>query len=208
MGFGILFLGTLSFLCLRITPVDIIGFVLVYCASSKLGQSEKRFNALKKYSITGFIYSLIYGTYFILNISDIIPKNTVPYLVLEYERFIYFAFMFLFHRELYLAINAISKECGYEKGIKKAKKCFSLSLVYIFSYIIYILLNTLYSVFDFLKNDTLLASISGLNVAIILFCFLWLAYSSHTIYLCYMNIATQEMLEKERRVLDKYNRRK
>ena len=98
---------------------------------------------------------------------------------------------------LYRALGDISRQVGFEKGIKREKSCTSLVIVFV----IFLAIQLLLSFISIGKYE------AYLNLALVIFELLWLISSAVYIYSCYMMIATQDIIDEENKKMREYDRK-
>ena len=98
---------------------------------------------------------------------------------------------------LYRALGEISREVGFDKGIKREKSCTSLVIVFV----VFLALQLVLSVMGIGKYE------AYLNLALSVFELVWLIASAVYIYSCYMMIATQDIIDEENKKMREYDRK-
>ncbi len=195
MGFGLIFSGwsTLFFFKL-IPPVNIIGCLLMMRGLDRLSGYGDNFKKAKNSSIAFLAYFVIYCVLWLLGILGIFDYTKVFALVYA-DQIIYRTILVLLSVFLYRALGDISREVGFEKGIKREKSCTSLVIVFVI----------------FLASQLVLSFIgigkyeAYLNLALSAFELIWLISSAVYIYSCYMMIATQEIIDEENKKMKEYD---
>lgn len=195
MGFGLIFLGwsTLFFFKL-IPPVNIIGCLLMMRGLDKLSGYGDNFKKAKNSSIAFLAYFVIYCILWLVGILKIFDYTKVFALVYA-DQIIYRTILVLLSVFLYRALGDISREVGFEKGVKREKTCTSLVIVFV----IFLAAQLMLSFIGIGKYE------AYLNLALSAFELIWLISSAVYIYSCYMMIATQEIIDEENKKMKEYD---
>lgn len=195
MGFGLIFLGwsTLFFFKL-IPPVNIIGCLLMMRGLDKLSGYGDNFKKAKNSSIAFLAYFVIYCILWLVGILEIFDYTKVFALVYA-DQIIYRTILVLLSVFLYRALGDISREVGFEKGVKREKTCTSLVIVFV----IFLAAQLMLSFIGIGKYE------AYLNLALSAFELIWLISSAVYIYSCYMMIATQEIIDEENKKMKEYD---
>ena len=105
---------------------------------------------------------------------------------------VYYAVLLVMHIFLYRALEDISRQTGYEKGIKKAY----------FSRV----LRAMFYVLTVINTFLQFMNVSGMLTLGCICCQLvWIIYTATFVYSCYMRIATEEIIEDEERKIAEYD---
>lgn len=195
MGFGLIFSGwsTLFFFKL-IPPVNIIGCLLMMRGLDRLSGYGDNFKKAKNSSVAFLAYFVIYCVLWLLGILRIFDYTKVFALVYA-DQIIYRTILVLLSVFLYRALGDISREVGFEKGVKREKTCTSLVIVFV----IFLAAQLVLSFIGIGKYE------AYLNLALSAFELIWLISSAVYIYSCYMMIATQEIIDEENKKMKEYD---
>ncbi len=191
MGFGLIFLGWIPLVFFRILPVGIIGCFVMSRGLSKLeGYSPCFKKAL--YACYVFLgYSLVYGVLWALEFAGI--WDYTSYDVLQFaDSLAYLLITAVFSYFLYKALGSISKQVGFDKGVRRERT----SIVLLCINMGVMMCNIIFSPMGVDKYTALPVFIMEL------FRFL---YTSVYIYSCYMMIATQEIIDEENKKMREYD---
>lgn len=194
MGFGLIFLGYLTLLFFKILPIGILGTLLMYRGLTKLSGYGKYFVMAKNACLVFFIYFVIYGAFWLsafTGMSDIAQTTLFKNL----DDIIYYGILLVYSFLLYKALGGISRDVGFEKGVRREKSCTSCLYVFAGMTVLRIILT--------LCSFTEIASY--LTIALLFFELLWLAYTCVYLYSCYMMIATQEIIDDEDKKMREYD---
>ncbi len=182
MGFGLLIIGYLALLLLRIVPIEIVGFFIMYLGLEKLSKHEKKFSYAKYAAIFMFAESVLSSLMWIEKSFDI-PIGILSSAYIEtLENIVYHTGLLVFHILLYFGISEISKVSGYDKGVKRAKFALVTTGIY---YVAAICGSVVPNAAQFMAKPVWLMQIVWMLVT------LWLLLG------CFMMIVTDEMLEAE-----------
>ena len=181
MGIGLLFVGYLSFFCFRVIPIEAVGFVFLLKGLCSLKHYNPYFKAAEWVSWVGFVDSLFFAVYFVIRMFGG-GGGTTWSIVISGEGYLYHALLIGLHLLLALGLFALCKECGYEKGARRAKQCIALSVVLAVTIVCAAVLPQ-YGTY--------------LQPAMMLVTLVWLLWHAILIYMCYARIATPEQIEKE-----------
>lgn len=194
MGFGLLFLGYLTFLSFKIMPAGLIGTALMYFGLSKLCTHAPYFNKAKKLSAAYFIYYLIFTALWILNMTGVFDSlgKFQSKLIWFADSAVHGILFFVFSLVLCKALEQICNEVGYEKGIKKQRLCGAFLNVFA--------LGTVLRLALYFTNFG-----NILQMPVMLVELLSIVSVSAWIYSCYMMIATQEIIDDETEKIRKYD---
>ncbi len=202
MGFGLIVTGYISFFCMRLIPIDIFGFLMMHIGFKKLSIYNSGFEKAKKTSLICLVYSIIYGIFQILVLSRVIDSALINESFYFFENIIYYSLLFLLHIYMYNGFSDISKFCDLPRAAKKSTRCLSVATVYYsFTFLLYILKLLP------LKNNFFMQVLNSLFLATNLLMIVWLCMTASLIYTCYRYIVTDEILEKEKQQMDKFNQR-
>lgn len=195
MGFGLIFIGwsTLFFFKL-IPPVNIIGCLLMMRGLDRLSGYGDNFKKAKNSGIAFLAYFVIYCILWLVGILEIFDYTKVFALVYA-DQIIYRTILVLLSVFLYRALGDISREVGFEKGVKREKTCTSLVIVFV----IFLAAQLMLSFIGIGKYE------AYLNLALSAFELIWLISSAVYIYSCYMMIATQEIIDEENKKMKEYD---
>ena len=195
MGFGLIFCGYITLLFFKVLPPAMaVGLYAVYRGLKKLSPYGKSFRMCSGFSAALAVYYVLFSAVWLGRMFGVFEGIlNAPFFGLC-DDILYYALLFGFHLTLYMAIEGISRECGYEKGIKKVY--FSRVLLAMF-YVLTLINIPLYYF--------------GVKSYLPLACFLcelvWIIYTALLIYGCYMRIATDEIIEEEEKKIAAYNAR-
>ncbi len=185
MGFGLIFLGYATLLFFKTIPVGLIGAYLMYRGLSKLSVYGGNFVKARNVSAVFFLYFAVYTVLWIANVLQ-------TEIVALADSLIYYGIFCVFQIVLCNALESISNQVGYDKGIRKARVCKTATYVFIAASIIRIVLSFF--------------SLAGYMTAAMLFYeLLLLVLTASFIYSCYMMIATQEIIDEENKKMREYD---
>lgn len=182
MGFGLLIIGYSALLLLRIVPVEIVGFFVMYLGLEKLSKHEKKLSYAKYAAIFMFGESVLSSLMWIEKSFDI-PIGILSVAHIEtVENIVYHAGLFVFHILLYYGLSAISKVSGYDKGVKRTRFAFVTTAIY---YVAAISGSVIPNSAQFMAKPIWLMQI------------FWMVVNLLLLLGCFMMIVTDEMLEAE-----------
>lgn len=197
MGFGLIFLGwSTLFFFKTLPPVNIIGALLMLRGLEKLSPYGENFRKAKNTSAAFLAYFTVYTVLWLVGILGIFDYSKI-YFFVYLDAVVYRTILIVLSVLLYRALGTISKEVGFEKGIKREKNCTSLVIVFV----IFLAIQLAASLVGLGKYE------AYLNLALVAFELLWLIYSAVYIYSCYMMIATQEIIDDENKKMQEYDRK-
>lgn len=195
MGFGLIFLGWSTLLFFKtLPPVNIIGCLLMLRGLEKLSGYGTNFIKAKNADIALVGYFSAYTILWILGMFGIFDFTKIHSLV-YLDVIIYRTLLILFSVFLYRALGDISRQVGFEKGIRRERSCTSLVIVFV----IFLAIQLGASVMGVGRYE------AYLNLALVVFETLWLIMSAVYIYSCYMMIATQEIIDDENKKMREYD---
>ena len=194
MGFGLIFLGWSTLLFLKtLPPANIIGCLLMMKGLGKLEAYGTSFTKAKNACAVLMSYFVLYNIAWLLDMFKIFKVFELPNSMII-DSVIYYACLFTFAILLYKALGDISRQVGFEKGIRREKSSISFVIVFLVFVVVQVVLsyiNTEYAAY--------------LKLTLFIFELLWLIYSGVYIYSCYMMIATQEIMDEEDRKMREYD---
>ena len=197
MGFGLIFLGwSTLFFFKTLPPVNIIGALLMMRGLEKLSGYGENFRKARNASAAFLAYFICYSILWLFSIFNIFDYSKIFSLV-YIDTVIYRTILVILSVYLYRALGAISKEVGFEKGIRREKSCTSLVIVFV----IFLAIQLAASFIGMGKYE------AYLNLALAAFELIWLICSAIYIYSCYMMIATQEIIDDENRKMREYDQK-
>ena len=191
MGFGTIFLGYVTLLFFKIVPVGLVGAYLMYRGLSKLSVYGKSFEKARNMSAVFFLYFAVYTAFWTANtfgFSDIMQTKSF----LLVDLLVYYGIFCLFQFRLCMALWTISRETGYEKGVKKARTCFVATFVFAMASFVRIVLS-------FFQLS------AYMSIAMLVYELVLLLFTASFVYSCYMMIATQEIIDEENRKMREYD---
>lgn len=191
MGFGLIFLGWITLLFFKIMPIGIVGSLLMYRGLSRLSDYGRDFIRAKKACLVLMAYFVVFGVMWTLDIIGVFRFTEVRALVYA-DEILYYASLLVFSYFLYKGLGDISRQTGFEKGIKREQKCISLLIVFV--------LFTAARILCYFFGVEMY-----LRFAMLVYELFWLAYSAMYIYSCYMMIATQEIIDEENKKMREYD---
>jgi len=185
MGFGIIFLGYATLLFFKTIPVGLIGAYLMYKGLSKLSVYGEKFCKARNVSAVFFVYFAVYTVLWIANVLQ-------TEIVAIADSLVYYGIFCVFQIVLCNALESISGQVGYDKGIRKARVCKTATYVFIAASIVRIVLSFF--------------SLAGyMTVAMMFYELLLLFITASFIYSCYMMIATQDIIDEENKKMREYD---
>lgn len=197
MGFGLIFSGwSTLFFFKTLPPINILGCLLMLKGLDRLSGYGDSFRKAKNACVAFLAYYIIYTIMWILNILKIFDYGKIFSLVYA-DQILYRTILVVFSVFLYRALGDISRQVGFEKGIKREKSCTSLVIVFV----IFLAIQLLLSFISIGKYE------AYLNLALVIFELLWLINSAVYIYSCYMMIATQDIIDEENKKMREYDRK-
>ena len=186
MGFGLLLVGYMTLLLLKIVPIEIVGFFVMYLAIDKLERQESSFKYAKYACIYMFLESILGSMMWLQEVTGTrMGLLSEPYFA-TVENVLYHVGLCAFHLLLYMAIRNISSKIGYTKAVGRAR--FAAVAIIIF-YVAHICA-------AFIPGGEIMVVPLGAYQILLMLFNLFLLVG------CYMMIVTDEMLEKEEK---KYN---
>ncbi len=195
MGFGLIFLGwSTLFFFKTLPPVNILGCLLMMRGLDKLSCYGDNFKRAKNASVAFLAYFIAHTVLWLLSLMDIFDYGKV-FSVVYADEILYRTTLVLLSVFLYRALGDISREVGFEKGIKREKSCTSLVIVFV----IFLGIQLMCSFIGIGKYE------AYLNYALVIFELVWLISSAVYIYSCYMMIATQDIIDEENKKMREYD---
>ena len=195
MGFGLVFAGYITLLFFKIMPPAMaVGAYLMYKGLKKLEPYGKNFLYSANAAAALLGYYVLYIGVWIMRFAGI-GKGIVSSKLFGFcDDVIYYGILLVFHIFLCCALLGISRECGYDKGIKRAY----MSRMLMAMFYVFTVINIILSAFDVVSYIPFASFICEMA---------WILYTSLYIYGCYMRIATDEIIEKEERKIAEYDRK-
>lgn len=191
MGFGLIFMGWATLLFFKVLPIGIVGCILMLKGLEKLEGYGKSFAMAKNACIAFLAYFVIYGLLWTANITGIFDYTAYK-VILYGDEIVYYIVLCVYSLFLYRALEDISKQTGFDKGMLRAKRASSLVIVFVlFSLVRFALIPFGYEMY--------------LRFPLIVFELLWMLYTCMYLYSCYMMIATDEIIEEENRKMREYD---
>ena len=193
MGFGLLFSGYITLLFFKVLPPAMaVGSYLMYRALNKLSVYGKAFRAARAASLALGIYYVLFTAIWIGRMAGLFNSVLSSNTFVVFDDVIYYALLLFLHVTLYAAIEGISKECEYKKGIRSVRFA-----------------RVLTAMFYVLTAGSIVLDLLSVGTILPLLCFIcqiiWYIYTAIIIYGCYMRIATQEIIDDEEKKLAQYN---
>lgn len=189
MGFGLICAGYSTLIFMRLVPVEFVGFVFVLLGLNKLKCFNRYFSQAKVCVYGILAFSLTDAIYWILKYFDIINSVIAEDVFTYLHRLVFLPFYIL----LFMALNTISKELEYTKGIKRSTLALSTTIVY---YLVFALSRlNINSVREYLF----------IAEAILYLLLFFVAESA--IYVCYRAITTDEAEKQEEERLAQFEQR-
>lgn len=186
MGFGLLLVGYLTLLLLKMVPIEIVGFFVIYLALEKLQKQEPSFRYAKYASVYMFLESALGSMMWLEDVTGMdMGIISEPYFV-TVENILYHSGLLVFHLLLYMGIRNIAKNVGYTKAVKRTRVAAVATVVFYVAHLC-------------------AAFIPGAQIMVVplgVYQLLLLLFNLFILLGCYMMIVTDEMLEKEEK---KYN---
>ena len=191
MGFGLIFLGWMTFFSFKTLPIGIIGCILMLCGLSKLTSYGENFEKAKNICIGFLAYFTAFGALWTLSMAKIFDFMQNKYILFA-DEVVYYSLFVAFSCVLLKALGDISKQVGFEKGILREKRGFSLVAVFGgFTLVRFIL--TPFNLGVYLRSP------------LVIFELICLIYIAVYLYSCYMMIATEEIIYKENQKIREYD---
>ena len=195
MGFGLIFTGYIALLFFKVLPPAMLaGAYLMYRGLRRMNLYGKPFVRAKNAAAALCGYFALYTALWIGSLAGVLGglfKNDVFVLC---DDILYYALLLVFHICLYAALEAMARECGYEKGIKNV-------------YFARVLTAMFYVLTAARMVTSFFASPGYLPFACLVCQLVWLLYTAALLYGFYMRISTDEILEDEERKIAAYNAR-
>ena len=193
MGFGLLFSGYITLLFFKVLPPAMaVGAYLMYRALDKLSVYGKAFRAARAASLALGVYYVLFTAIWIGRMAGLFNSVLSSNTFVVFDDVIYYALLLFLHVTLYAAIEGISKECEYKKGIRSVRFA-----------------RVLTAMFYVLTAGSIVLDLLSVGTILSLLCFIcqiiWYIYTAIIIYGCYMRIATQEIIDDEEKKLAQYN---
>lgn len=197
MGFGLIFSGwSTLFFFKTLPPVNILGCLLMLKGLDKLSGYSESFKKAKNAAAAFLLYFILYSILWVLSITDIFDYGRYFSLVYA-DQIVYRTILVLLSVFLYRALGDISREVGFDKGIRREKSCTSLVTVFV----VFLAIQLVLSVTGAGRYE------AYLNLALSVFELVWLIASAVYIYSCYMMIATQDIIDEENKKMREYDRK-
>jgi hypothetical protein len=191
VGFGLIFLGWMTFFSFKILPVGIFGCILMLCGLSKLTSYGKNFGIAKNICIGFLAYFTVFGVLWTLSMAGLFDFMQNSYMLFA-DEVVYYAFFVAFSCVLLRALGDISNLVGFDKGTVREKRGLSLMAVFgVFTLVRFIL--------------TPLNLGAYLRAPLVIFELICLIYIAVYLYSCYMMIATEEIIDKENKKMREYD---
>lgn len=206
MGFGLVFIGFMTVFAFRILPLEFIGYFIILIGLKKLSFHDVKFKKSFYMGIISFVYSLFYTIIWFLIVYGVIENQAIPQGFVIAERMIYYTIMFVFLLFLYSAVKSICKTVGYQKGIKLQRKSFSIAVISYTANMIYLTAGV-FSIFIKNLNPYFEITFAITELVVLTFNLLWYIFTSVLIYSCYSHLVTQEMIQKEKKKIESFNKR-
>ena len=182
MGFGLLIIGYSSLLLLRIVPIEIVGFFVMYLGLDKLSRHEKKLTYAKYACIFMFAEAILSSLMWIDNSFGLdLGLSSISWLETA-EGLLYHLGLIVFHVLMYYGITAISNVSGYDKGAKRSRFALITTAVYYVAAI---------------SGSLIPGAAAVMAKPIWLMQLLWLFVNLFLLAGCFMMIVTDEMLEAE-----------
>ncbi len=184
MGFGLIFIGYITFLFFKILPpAMIVGAYLMRRGLDRLSVYGKNFRQSRVFADVLAVYYTLYSALWIGTLAGVtdILSNEVFLLA---DSVIYYALVLFFHMYLYAALEHIARDCGYEKGIKRVYFSRVLTaMVYVFSVLALIL--SAFGTGGYFRFASFICQL------------VWHLYTVVLLYGFYMRVATEAIIEEE-----------
>ena len=195
MGFGLLFAGYITLLFFKIMPPAMaVGAYLMYKGLKKLEIYGKNFLYAANSAALLLAYYILYIGVWIMRFAGI-GKGVVSGKIFGFcDDIVYYGILLVFHIFLYCSLLEISRECGYDKGIKRAY----MSRMLMAMFYIFTVINIAFSSFNIVSYIPFASYICQLA---------WIVYTALFIYGCYMRIATDEIIQDEEKKIAEYDRK-
>ena len=195
MGFGLIFAGYITLLFFKIMPPAMaVGAYLMHKGLKKLEMYGKNFLYAANTAAVLCGYYVLNTCVWIIRFSGI-GKGIVSGKAFGFcDDVIYYGILLVFHIFLYSALLGISRECGYDKGIKRTY----MSRMLMTMFYIFTVINIVFSAFDVVSYIPFASYICQIA---------WILYTSVFIYGCYMRIATDELIQDEEKKIAEYDRK-
>ena len=121
MGFGLIFAGYITLLFFKtMPPAMAVGAYLMHKGLTKLGIYGKSFMRAAGMAAALGVYYLAYCGIWIIRFTGIGHGVFTSSIFVMFDDIIYYTMLLVFHIFLYKALEEISRETGYIKGIKRA----------------------------------------------------------------------------------------
>lgn len=186
MGFGLLLVGYLTLLLLKMVPIEIVGFFVIYLALDKLQNQEPSFRYAKYASVYMFLEAALGSMMWLEEVTGMkMGIISEPYFV-TVENVLYHSGLLVFHLLLYMGIRNIAKNVGYTKAVGRARVASVATVIFYVAHLCS-------------------AFIPGAQIMVVplgVYQIFLLLFNIFILLGCYMMIVTDEMLEKEEK---KYN---
>ena len=188
MGFGLLLVGYMTLLIMKMIPIEIVGFFIMYIALDKLQTQEANFKYAKYASVYMFFESVLGSASWFATTTkiDLGFISTESFQVLE--NILYHSGLLVFHLLLYYGIRSIAKKVGYDKAVGRAR----------FASIGTVIFYVAQLCASFIDGGQIMV------LPLAAFQILWMLYNLYMFMGCYMMIVTDEMLEKEEQKFNEF----
>ncbi len=185
MGFGLICAGLLTLLFLRIIPAELVGFAAISKGLGMLKGYNSFFRAALYSSYALIAFSAVDAVIWVLKIAGVMQD------ILWLESLLSYLHLFLlipFQMFLFRGLSALSKELGYDKGVKRS----SLALAVMGAFCLVTVLS--------------LAGISVFGTAGMLMELANIAFCEFAVYTCYKGITTDEAEKREEEKIEKFQK--
>ncbi len=186
MGFGLLLVGYITLLAMKIVPIEIVGFFVMYLALDKLEVQEKSFRYAKYAAIYMFLEQILGSMSWLQEVTGHKMGFVSGPMFTTVENLLYHVGLLVFHLLLYLGIRNISKNVGYTKAVGRVRVAAVATVIFYAAHFCAAVI----------PDSQIMAVPLGIYQILLLF------FNLFVLLGCYMMIVTDEMLEKEEK---KYN---
>ncbi len=186
MGFGLLLVGYITLLAMKIVPIEIVGFFVMYLALDKLEVQEKSFRYAKYAAIYMFLEQILGSMSWLQEVTGHEMGFVSHPTFATVENLLYHIGLLIFHLLLHLGIRNISRNVGYTKAVGRVRVAAVATAVFYVAHFCAAVV----------PGAQIMALPLGIYQILLLF------FNIFILLGCYMMIVTDEMLEKEEK---KYN---
>ena len=185
MGFGLICAGLLTLLFMRIIPAELVGFAVIVKGLGMLKGYNSFFRAALYSAYALLTFSAVDAVIWVLKIAGVMPDIMLLESILSY---LHILMLITFQMFLFRALSTLSRELGYDKGVKRSSLALAVMAVFC------------------LVTVLSLAGISVFGAAGLLMYLVNIAFCIFAVYTCYKGITTDEAEKKEEAKIEKFQK--